>query len=78
MNWNKAGGWLAVGLILACAVALIVMGASEPAQSSTTEASSNASLVIEVSTGRHGSIWKFYDGNRECYFNSSGGVWCTN
>jgi len=33
--------------------------------------------VIEVSNGRHGSIWKFYDDNRECYFNSAGGIWCT-
>ena len=77
MNWNKIGGGLAVGLIIACAIALTFIGDGRPAQSSTTEASADASLVVEVSTGRHGSIWKFYDGNRECYFNSSGGIWCS-
>jgi len=43
---------------------------NEPQQSHTT-------LLIEVVNGRHGSIWKFRDHNRECYFNSSGGIWCT-
>jgi hypothetical protein len=33
--------------------------------------------VVEVVGGIHGSIWKFWDNNRECYFNSSGGIWCT-
>jgi len=33
--------------------------------------------VVEVKNGVHGSIWWFRDDNRECYFNSSGGIWCT-
>jgi hypothetical protein len=78
MNWNKIGGGLVIGLIIACAVALTLMGTNAPAQSSTAMPSSKASLMIEVSNGRHGSIWKFVDDNRECYFNSSGGIWCTN
>jgi len=48
------------------------------ASGSSFEAKSVPTLVIEVNANHHGSIWKFYDGNRECYFNSAGGVWCTN
>jgi hypothetical protein len=35
-----------------------------------------SSPVVVVRNGEHGSIWKFHDGNRECYFNSAGGIWC--
>jgi len=78
MNWNKTSGWLAVGLIVACAVALIIMGTSNPVQSSALDATLKATPVVEVIYyGKHNSIWKFWDNNRECYFNSSGGIWCT-
>jgi len=35
-----------------------------------------AELIVKGSGGSHGSIWKFTDGIRECYFNSHGGIWC--
>ena len=81
MNWNKIGGGLAVVLVIACAVALIG-GKSWPQPRGSAYAQgqmplSSATLVIEVKSGFHGSVWKFRDSNRECYFNSSGGIWCT-
>jgi len=78
MNWNKLSGGLVVALLVGCAVFAIVLSAIPPVQSSISGAASEATLVIEVSSGRHGSVWKFVDGNRQCYFNSSGGMWCTN
>jgi len=43
---------------------------TEPRLSYTT-------LVVERVAGVHGDIFKFRDGNRECYFNGKGGIWCS-
>ncbi len=38
---------------------------------------SNVARVVEPKTGIHSAVWKFWDNNRECYFVSGGGIWCT-
>jgi hypothetical protein len=47
------------------------------AEASTPSWDRSEVMVVKHRPGTHGSVWKFRDANRECYFNSKGGIWCS-
>jgi hypothetical protein len=78
---SKITTMVVIGSLMLVIISLLFAPALKPpiteAYAGSPPAIAGAVLVVEVLNGSHGSIWKFEDDNRECYVNSSGGIWCT-
>lgn len=76
----KTGLTILTVSVVVCLV--LIMGGgfhlSDEAPASNEPLLSYTTKVVEAEPGTHGSVWKFQDGNRTCYFNARGGIWCTN
>lgn len=72
--------WVIIGLLIllvSIQIGQLLKGDLNTANAQDEMSQTTTTLMVEVVNGRHGSIWKFIDRNRDCYFNSSGGIWCT-